>query len=222
MASADADQKYARYFLVDYENVNRDGMNGIVKLAAEDCVRIYYSEAAATLTFGLHRRINASRANFDYIKVEIPIKNAVDCQILFDIRDIAKVNRTAEFFIVSKDTDFDNAISDFRGHGLKVAKIPEICKPEAAVPPSTQPKTTVKIQTKNSAMTKREAQVRSFFGQHIQDKPYTTRKEEIIRAVLEAKTKQQLNVNLTKLYPSKTAGMLYQKLKPLMDSLPGQ
>ena len=97
MDSSNTKQKYARYFLVDYENVNRDGLNGIVKLSEEDCVRIYYSEAAATMTFGLHRRINASRANFEYIKITIPIKNAVDCQILFDIRYISKLNRTAEF-----------------------------------------------------------------------------------------------------------------------------
>lgn len=40
-----------RYFLVDYENVNRDGLNGVTKLSEEDCVRIYYSESAQTMTF---------------------------------------------------------------------------------------------------------------------------------------------------------------------------
>lgn len=73
------DAGFIRYFFVDYENVNRGGLNGIVKLSGEDCVRIYYSETAETLTFGLHRRIIASRAHFDYIKVQMPIKNAVDC-----------------------------------------------------------------------------------------------------------------------------------------------
>ena len=49
----DSDKKeiYKRYFFVDYENVNRDGMNGIVKLSDKDCVRVYYSDAAETLTF---------------------------------------------------------------------------------------------------------------------------------------------------------------------------
>lgn len=65
---------YDRYFFVDYENVNREGLNGISKLEETDCVRIYYSDAADTMTFGLHRRINASKAHFDYIKVQIPIK----------------------------------------------------------------------------------------------------------------------------------------------------
>ena len=47
----DSDKKeiYKRYFFVDYENVNRDGMNGIVKLSDKDCVRVYYSDAAELL-----------------------------------------------------------------------------------------------------------------------------------------------------------------------------
>lgn len=221
MDSSNTKQKYARYFLVDYENVNRDGLNGIVKLSEEDCVRIYYSEAAATMTFGLHRRINASRANFEYIKITIPIKNAVDCQILFDIRDISKLNRTAEFYIVSKDSDFDNAVTEFRNRGINISKIPEICKPKTtSILP--QAKSVIKIQAKKPVMSKREAQIRSFFGQHLKEKEYANHKEDIIHAVLNAKSKQQLNSNLMKIYPGQNTGVLYQKLKPLMDDFPSQ
>ncbi len=35
-----------RCFFVDYENVNRVGLNGILKLSETDCVRIYYSKNA--------------------------------------------------------------------------------------------------------------------------------------------------------------------------------
>ena len=216
MVSTNTDQAYSRYFLIDYENVNRDGLNGIVKLSETDCVRIYYSDSAATMTFGLHRRINTSRAHFEYSKVTTPIKNAVDCQILFDIRDLFKLNRTAEFFIVSKDTDFDHAVSEFRSWGMKISKIPEICKPEMPETASSNP------QSKNPAINKREAQIRSFFGQYVKEKEYTTHKEEIIRAVLTAKSKQQLNSSLMKIYPGKNTGTLYQKLKPLMEDLPSQ
>lgn len=211
---------FSRFFLIDYENVNRDGLNGIVKLTEKDCVRIYYSDAASTMTFGLHRRINTSKAHFDYIKVQIPIKNAIDCQILFDIRDIAKFNRDAEYHIVSRDSDFDHAVSDFCNRGLKVRKIPEICNPEPSQPEVTVT-AAVKVQTKKAPMSKREAQVRSFFGQQIKDPLYTSRKEEIIQVILRANTKQQLNNGLMKLYP-KEVGALYKLLKPLSESLPSQ
>lgn len=198
--------EYARYFFVDYENVNRVGLNGITSLSEKDCVRIYYSESAETLTFGLHIRINSSRAHFDYIKVQMPIKNAVDCRILFDVQDIAKENRNAEFYIVSKDTDFDKAIEEFNVHNVKVKKVLQVCKCD---------KPLTKEQT-------REAQIRSFFGQHFKEKEYIEHKEDIIQTVLNGKTRQQINNKLMKFYPSKSAGKIYQKLKPLIKGLPGK
>lgn len=160
--------EFKRYFLVDYENVNREGLNGITKLSSEDCVRVYYSDSAETITFRLHRRINASKAHFDYIKVEIPIKNAVDCQILFDIRDLAKENKNAEYFIVSKDTDFDKAIDVFNAHNLKVKKVLEICKRDETAKKEQSKKVEQKQPTKaeskkvttKTGKDKREAQVR--------------------------------------------------------------
>ena len=56
------------YYLVDYENVNVAGLNGVSKLIENDFVIIFYSENAETLTFGMHRRINESKADFFYIR----------------------------------------------------------------------------------------------------------------------------------------------------------
>ena len=51
------------YFLVDYENVRVSGLDGLAKLTENDVVIIFYSVNADSLTFGLHRRINESKAN---------------------------------------------------------------------------------------------------------------------------------------------------------------
>ena len=201
---------FKRFFLVDYENVNRDGMNGVTKLTEEDCVRIYYSESAETLTFGLHRRINASKAHFDYIKVQMPIKNAVDCQILFDIRDLSKENRQAEYFIVSKDSDFDRAVEDFKGRKIKVKKVEEICK------------LTEKKVANSAPKEKREAQIRSFWGQHFKKKIYVERKEEVIELLLKAKTKQEINNGLLKHFSNETVSAMLKTLEPLIKDLPGR
>lgn len=45
------------FYLVDYENVNIDGMLGVEQLAATDEVIVFYSEHADRLTFD---RISAS------------------------------------------------------------------------------------------------------------------------------------------------------------------
>lgn len=221
---------FKRYFMVDYENVNRDGLNGVTKLTKEDCVRIYYSEAAETLTFGLHRRINVSKAHFDYIKVQMPIKNAVDCQILFDIRDLSKENRQAEYFIVSKDSDFDKAVDDFKARKLKVKKVEEICKlsekksgiTKKTTKSSPNTTNTIKKITSSPNKDKREAQIRSFFGRHFKKKMYVDRKEDIIELLINAKTKQEVNNGLLKHFANETVSGMLKTLEPLIKDLPGR
>lgn len=217
---------FTNYFFIDYENVNKNGLNGITKLSEEDCVRIYYSSSAETLTFGLHRRIITSKAHIDYIKVSMPIKNAVDCQILFDIRDTIKENRNAEYFIVSKDTDFDKAIEEFKAHKLKIKRCLEICKRDEEIklekPKKVETNQSAENAIKKITKKKREAQIRSFFGQHFKEKNYIEHKEEIIKIVLEAKSKQQVNNNLMKIYSNETVSEIYKKLQPLIKDLQGR
>lgn len=212
---------FNRYFFVDYENVNKDGLNGITKLSKEDCVKIYYSNSAETLTFGLHRRINVSQAFFEYIKVQVPIKNAVDCQILFDIRDLAKINKEAQYYIISKDKDFDKAIEEFKAHNFNVKKIIEVCNISNAEG-KKQVKTPVNENEEDIAALKREAQVRSFFGSNFKEKEYTEHKEEIIKIILNAKSKQEINNNLMSIYKNEIVGKIYKQLKPLIKELPGR
>ena len=79
-----------------------------------------------------------------------------------------------------------------------------------------------KQPTKNVFKEKREAQVRSFFGRHFKKQVYVDKKEEIIQAVLRAKTKQQVKNNLMKHFTSKEVKTIYQRLEPLIRSLPGK
>lgn len=79
-----------------------------------------------------------------------------------------------------------------------------------------------KQSSKNVSEEKRAAQVRSFFGSHFKEKMYLNRKEEIIQAVLKAKTKQQVNNNLMKHFKNNEVGTIYQRLRPLIKDLPGK
>lgn len=71
--------------------------------------------------------------------------------------------------------------------------------------------------------TKRESQVRSFFGQHFKKKIYTEHKEEIIRIIVSAKSKQQINNALMKLYADgAVVKHIYQTINSLIKDLPGK
>ena len=69
---------------------------------------------------------------------------------------------------------------------------------------------------------KREAQVRSFFGQNFKEQKYKQKKEVIIQSVLQSKTKQQVNNALMKSFGSEETGVIYKRLSPLLASLPGK
>lgn len=69
---------------------------------------------------------------------------------------------------------------------------------------------------------KKEAQVRSFFGIHFKKKIYKDCKEDIIGAIVSGKTKQQVHNNLMKIYTDKnTVSHIYKTIKPLIKDLPG-
>ena len=160
----------------------------------------------------------------------MPIKNAIDCKILFDLSDIIKENKNVECYIVSKDGDFDKAIEVFNIHNLSVKKVEEICRCDEAakkeVVKKTETKSTTKRTTKKTSgqneKDKREAQVRSFFGQHFKEKEYKEHKEDIIQTLLDSKTKQEINIRLMKVFPSKVVSEIHKKLRPLIKDLPGK
>lgn len=78
-------------------------------------------------------------------------------------------------------------------------------------------------KNKTKSKSKKELQVRSFFGQHFRERPYLDNKEEIIKIILNAKTKQQINNSLMKLYTDgQTVKYIYQTLQPLIRDLPGR
>lgn len=97
-----------KYYLVDYENTNVNGLNGITNLTDTDVVCIFYSENAQNISFGLHRRLNESKAKKIYQRVEVGTKNALDFQLSSYLGYIIKENSENQFdyYIVAKDDGY--------------------------------------------------------------------------------------------------------------------
>lgn len=222
-----------RCFFIDYENVNKKGLRGMELLAEGDYVFIYYSEAADTLTFEQHQQIHASAAQFSYIRLDWKIKNGMDCRILFDFDQQAKANRKNEYYIISKDQDYDEDIRRYTAQKIKIKRAEDIGTaiqeaPPAALPVKPSEEKTEPANPKNEKKTPpqdekkhREAQVRSFFGQHFKKAVYKEHKEEIIGVVLESRTRIEVNNALMKLFPNDIVKEVYKKLQPLIKELPG-
>lgn len=78
------------------------------------------------------------------------------------------------------------------------------------------------VMTKGKAA-RRELQVRSFFDQHFKKKIYTDCKEEIIKIMVNAKSRQQVNNALMKIYgDGNVVKHIRQVINPFIKDLPGQ
>lgn len=132
------------YFLVDYENVNVAGLNGVSNLTENDTVIIFYSVNADTLTFEMHKQINDSKAIFKFQKILLKEKNALDFQLCsylgFLIRDtVTDENAANNFFIVSNDKGYSILPDYWKNFGVNLKIVSNLAKSE---PQIVQPKTT--------------------------------------------------------------------------------
>ncbi|MCI5604023.1 MAG: PIN domain-containing protein [Clostridiales bacterium] len=74
-----------------------------------------------------------------------------------------------------------------------------------------------------SDIDKKEQQIRTFFGQNFKEKIYIEHKEEIISIIINAKSKQQVNNDLLKLYANgNVVKNIYKTIKPLIKGIPGK
>ena len=99
-------------YLIDYENVYIDGLQGIEALDEKDIVHIFYTQNRCGLTFDLHQKLLSSKARVQLNEVSIspknndPVKNALDIQLMMFTGFLIGSKASDTIFIISKDKDF--------------------------------------------------------------------------------------------------------------------
>ena len=190
------------YYLVDYENVKTQGLNGVNKLPAEDVVVIFYSENADSLTFGLHRRLNESKASISFQRVEVGKKNALDFQLASFLGYIIHENMQEpyDYYIVTQDRGYESLVTYWKKRKVNVSLVVNVAR-----------------QSEMSAQNELETQVAAL----LKDK---TIAPDVAKMILNYKTKLGLNNALVKKYPSKDnkrAAEIYSAIKPLIADKKG-
>lgn len=100
------------YFLVDFENVQSEGLKGAQYLRASDTVIIFYSQACGQIQQGVMRQIMDSCCCLDICKLKKQGKNALDFYIATRIGAVFGSGYKGKSAIVSKDQGF-TAIRDY-------------------------------------------------------------------------------------------------------------
>ena len=191
------------YYLIDYENVNVSGLNGVSKLIENDFVIIFYSENAETLTFGMHRRINESKANIKFQKVLVKEKNALDFQLCsylgFLIRDtMTGENLENSYFIVSNDNGYSALPDYWKKFGVNLKIVSNLAKDEVK-------KSEIKSTPQNNKVNDLEKELSKILKNK-------TDIAEAVKIINNSKTKVEINSNLGKNFHQK-AGEIYKAIK---------
>lgn len=211
------------YFLVDYENVNAAGLKGVASLSEEDTVVIFYSDKAETLTFGLHRRLNESKATISFQRVQTGVKNALDLQLCTYLGYLVGQNAQspAAYYIVSADQDYTLVCSYWTRRKVNVSLISEIsatAAPADSVPtvPETPP---TPLPLKQASITTEEVETLLKTLLPAKYKSHIPAVAEIIR---NGRTKQKVNGELIKMFhqgaDTTVPNEIYQSVKPLLLS----
>lgn len=195
------------YYLVDYENVNSQGLEGISSLTNNDTVIIFYSEKADTMTFGLHLKLNETAAAVQYQCVDVGQKNALDFQLSsylgFLICD--NLNRgDCKYYIVTNDHGFSCLSSYWKKINVTVDLICGISDKGCKAVPQKALKDELVLRVEG-----------------LLPKEHRSKADDIAGIIRQCKNRQMLNNTLMKQYPSnnhRTAQLLYKQLKQLIPS----
>ena len=114
------------YYLVDFENVKKDGLDGIHKLESEDRVCIFYSKNADSITFDQHKRLIESKAGIELCKVDVGSKNALDFQLATQLGYLIANKAAQNYYIVSKDKGFEILSGYWKSREVSVILISDI------------------------------------------------------------------------------------------------
>ncbi|MDD4200226.1 MAG: PIN domain-containing protein [Eubacteriales bacterium] len=197
-----------KYFLVDYENVKKDGLDGVVGLDKDDVVTIFYSKNAESMNFGLHRRLNEATAagkTIQYQKVEVGEKNALDFQLASFLGYIIKENEVSkkkyDYYIVTNDKGFTSLVNYWKRRNVNVEIV-------------------VDLTWANEKKVIDE--LKEQLAKALSNK---TGLDQVASIIKNYKTKQGIHNALIKAFPgkdNKTASEIYNEIKPLIADKKGK
>lgn len=194
------------YYLVDFENVKKDGLDGIHLLGEGDKVCIFYSKNADSITFDQHRRIMESKASIEFCKVDVGSKNALDFQLATQLGFLIANRAAGQYYIVSKDKGFEILGGYWKNRGVSVTLIADITgKSHDHEAQELREKLAEKLQE----ILKEEKDVSV---------------DVVLKIIQQYKTKQGIMNALMKKYPSadnKKSSKIYKTIKPLLSDKKG-
>lgn len=122
------------YVLIDYENVQPDNLARLQDPAYR--VKVFIGDKQAKISFELAAAMQALGERAEYIKIDGNGLNALDFHIAFYVGQLAALNTSCQFHIISKDTGFDPLIRHLHSKRISIERRAEL----AALPILNNPR----------------------------------------------------------------------------------
>lgn len=100
------------HFLIDYENVNEIGLEGVEHLCSSDSLAIFYSKACANISRKIMNIILESQCEFGAFRLKKAGKNALDFYIVSRVGELIGTGYRGKIVVVSRDKGY-NAMRDY-------------------------------------------------------------------------------------------------------------
>ena len=185
-------------YLIDYENVNEGGLNGIEMLSQDDTLIIFYNETQK-LSIDIHRLLEKAVCKKEYVKVNKSAKNYLDFQLSTYLGYLVNKHKDVQFKIISKDTGFDAVINFWKGRQVKIWRNIDLTKSSVEL---------VRLEV-NAAL--KNSQIN-----------FSVNENELADMIMKYKTKQGLNNAIMKIYGSEKTGKINTAIKQLIKDKKGR
>lgn len=114
-----------RFYFVDYENVQANGLRGVRNIAHDDRIFLFYTENANKLDFALYEEFLPIHGQIEPFCVQ-PGQHSLDFQLSSFLGYQLAENPDAEMVIISKDNGFNSVVRFWTGKGRHVFRVPAL------------------------------------------------------------------------------------------------
>ena len=143
---------FMNVYLIDYENVNASGLEGIKKLNDDDKVKIFYSDRIKSIPFARSVEMIQSKAEIEFIETRKVAKNYLDFQLSTYLGYLIGRGENGCVFVISKDTGFDSVVDFWKARNIKICRQENILgnkkNPSVAKKTNTSDKQPAKVEIK--------------------------------------------------------------------------
>lgn len=201
------------YYFVDFENVNKSGLDGIENMPKNSIIYVLYSENCKNIPMEVVDKLTNSQAETKFISVAVGNKNALDFQLSTLLGYIVGKENTEKqqknhYVIVSKDTGYKAVVSFWKQRNENIMQTSSLSESIVCTPIGKKNNTSTGIITMED--------VKKYI-------PVEYCTEQLVSKVNKCKNKNQLHNEICKLItPQSKASKVYRQIKPLFNEKKGK